>query len=188
VAISPPSDLVLDVVKAADPMEVQAAQEKLKVNQAAFAANSLAEAGKGFTSAVDILDRASDKAGLADVKNRSTTTEEIPETYRKFEAMVLQNFIKNMLPSESEDVYGKGATGDIWKGMMAEQLGNTMAKGDGIGVAKQLYHDALKKQEGKVVNASADQDDRNAAVSMINEFQRQTFGTTTADTKSANDA
>jgi Rod binding domain-containing protein len=72
--------------------------------------------------------------------------------------------------------------------MMAEQLGNTMAKGDGIGVAKQLYHDALKKQEGKVVNASTDQDDRNAAVSMINEFQRQTFGTTTADTKSANDA
>ncbi len=187
-AISPPSDLVLDVVKAADPLEVQAAQEKLKANQAAFAANSLAEAGKGFTSAVDILDRASDKAGLADVKNRSTTTEEVPETYRKFEAMVLQNFIKNMLPSESEEVYGKGATGDIWKGMMAEQLGNTMAKGDGIGVAKQLYHDALKKQENKVVNASADQDDRNAAVSMINEFQRQTFGTTTADTKSANNA
>jgi hypothetical protein len=57
VAISPPSDLVLDVVKAADPLEVQAAQEKLKANQAAFAANSLAEAGKGFTSAVDVLDR-----------------------------------------------------------------------------------------------------------------------------------
>jgi Rod binding domain-containing protein len=188
VAISPPSDLVLDVVKAADPMEVQAAQEKLKANQAAFAANSLAEAGKGFTSAVDILDRASNKAGLSDVQNRTGKTEEVPETYRKFEAMVLQNFIKNMLPSESEDVYGKGATGDIWKGMMAEQLGNTIAKGDGIGVAKQLYHDALKKQEGKVVNASTDQDDRNAAVSMINEIQRQTLGVTSTDNKSANDA
>lgn len=187
-AISPPSDLVLDVVKAADPLEVQAAQEKLKANQAAFAANSLAEAGKGFTSAVDVLNRASSKAGLDDVKNRATTTEEIPQTYRKFEAMVLQSFIKDMLPKESEDVYGKGATGDIWKGMMAEQLGNTMAKGDGIGVAKQLYHDALKKQEGKVVNASTDQDDRSAAVSMLNEFQRQTFGTTTADNKSTNDA
>jgi flagellar protein FlgJ len=188
VAISPPSDLVLDVVRAADPLEVQAAQEKLKANQAAFAANSLADAGKGFTSAVDVLDRASEKAGLGDVKNRSATTEEVPQMYRKFEAMVLQNFIKNMLPSESEEVYGKGATGDIWKGMMAEQLGNVMSQGNGIGVAQQLYHDALKKQEGKVVNAAVDQDDRNAALSMVDEFQRKTFGTPTADNKSTNDA
>ncbi|MDM9618969.1 rod-binding protein [Rhizobium sp. AC44/96] len=186
-AISPPSDLVLDVVKAADPLEVQAAQEKLKANQAAFAANSLAEAGNGFTSAVDVLDRATGKTGLGDTKNRAKT-EEIPQTYRKFEAMVLQNFIKNMLPSDSEDVYGKGATGDIWKGMMAEQLGNEISKGEGIGVAKQLYHDALKKQEGRVVNASADQNDRSVALSMVDEFQRKTFGTPTADNKSANDA
>jgi flagellar protein FlgJ len=188
VAISPPSDLVLDVVKAADPMEVQAAQEKLKANQAAFAANSLAEAGKGFTSAVDILDRASNKAGLSDVQNRTGKTEEVPETYRKFEAMVLQNFIKNMLPSESEDVYGKGATGDIWKGMMAEQLGNVMSKGDGIGIAKELYHDALRKKEGAIVNASTDQNDRKVAFSMVDEFQRKTFGTPTADAKTNNEA
>ncbi|QFY59094.1 rod-binding protein [Rhizobium grahamii] len=187
-AISPPSDLVLDVVKAADPLEVQAAQEKLKANQAAFAANSLAEAGNGFTSAVDILDRATSKTGLSDTKNRATSSEKIPDTYRKFESMVLQNFIKNMLPSESEEVYGKGATGDIWKGMMAEQLGNVISQGDGIGVAKQLYHDALRKQEGKVVNASTDQDDRKVAMSMVDEFQRKTFGTTTADNKTSNDA
>ena len=187
-AISPPSDLVLDVVKAADPLEVQAAQEKLKANQAAFAANSLAEAGNGFTSAVDILDRAAGKTGLSDSKNRSTKTEEVPETYRKFEAMVLQNFIKNMLPNDSEEVYGKGATGDIWKGMMAEQLGNTMAKGDGIGIAKQMYSEQLRRQEGKIVNASTDNDDRNTALSMIDDFQRKTFGTPTADNKSANDA
>ncbi len=187
-AISPPSDLVLDVVKAADPLEVQAAQEKLKANQAAFAANSLAEAGNGFTSAVDILDRAAGKTGLSDATNRATSSEKVPETYRKFEAMVLQNFIKNMLPSESEDVYGKGATGDIWKGMMAEQLGNVISQGDGIGVAKQLYHDALRKQENKQVNASTDQDDRKVAMSMVDEFQRKTFGTTTADNKSNNDA
>ncbi|KQV68348.1 rod-binding protein [Rhizobium sp. Root1220] len=187
-AISPPSDLVLDVVRAADPLEVQAAQEKLKANQAAFAANSLADAGNGFTSAVDVLDRAAGKTGLGDTQNRGGKTEEVPETYRKFEAMILQNFIKNMLPNDSEEVYGKGATGDIWKGMMAEQLGNEISKGEGIGVAKQLYHEALRKQEGKVVNASADQNDRNMAISMVDEFQRKTFGTPTADGKSANDA
>jgi Rod binding domain-containing protein len=184
-AISPPSDLVLDVVKAADPLEVQAAQEKLKANRAAFRATSLAENGSGFSSKVDVLESATTKTDLEQVKVRGKT-EEIPETYRKFESMVLQNFIKNMLPSDSEQVYGKGATGDIWKGMMAEQLGNVMSKGDGIGIAKQLYHDAVRKQEGAVVNASADQDDRKVAFSMIEEFQRKTFGTPTADAKTSN--
>ncbi|MGG2474947.1 rod-binding protein, partial [Rhizobium sp. BR5] len=37
-AISVISDLVMDVVRAADPQEVQVAQEKLKANKAAFAA------------------------------------------------------------------------------------------------------------------------------------------------------
>jgi len=99
VAISPPSDLVLDVVKAADPMEVQAAQEKLKANRAAFAATSLAENGKGFSNTVDVLDHVGQKSGLSNIQNR-TKTEEVPESYRKFEAMVLQNFVKSMLPSE----------------------------------------------------------------------------------------
>ncbi len=59
VAISVISDLVMDVVRAADPQEVQVAQEKLKANKAAFAATSLADAGKGFGAAVDMLDGAS---------------------------------------------------------------------------------------------------------------------------------
>ncbi|WP_337266119.1 rod-binding protein [Oryzifoliimicrobium ureilyticus] len=187
-AISPPSDLVLDVVRAADPLEVQAAQEKLKASKAAFAAHSLAEAGNGFSSTVDVLDKLSPKTGLAEVSNREAKTDTIPKTYRKFEAMVMQSFIKDMLPKESDDVYGKGATGDIWKGMMAEQLGNVMAEGKGIGIAKQLYENALKKQEGKVVNATADQNDRRVAMSMVEDFQRKTFGTPTADTKTTKQA
>ena len=67
--------------------------------------------------------------------------------------------------------------------MMAEQLGNTMAKGDGIGIAKQMYAEQLRRQEGKIVNASTDNDDRNTAISMIDDFQRKTFGTPTAEAK-----
>ena len=55
---------------------------------------------------------------------RMPTPTKVPQVYRKFEAMVLQNFVKNMLPN-SETLYGKGSAGEIWKGMMAEQLGNT---------------------------------------------------------------
>ncbi len=72
--------------------------------------------------------------------------------------------------------------------MMAEQLGNVISEGDGVGIAKQMYNEALRKKEGAIVNASADQDDRKVAFSMIDEFQRKTFGTPTADAKINNEA
>jgi peptidoglycan hydrolase FlgJ len=39
---------------------------------------------------------------------------------------------------DNDEIYGKGATGEIWKGMMAEQLGNALAKEGGIGIAESL--------------------------------------------------
>ncbi len=32
--------------------------------------------------------------------------------------MVLQTFIQNMLPKNTEGVYGEGLSGDMWKSMM----------------------------------------------------------------------
>ncbi|WP_338305220.1 rod-binding protein, partial [Bradyrhizobium ottawaense] len=60
------------------------------------------------------------------------------EVYRKFEAFILQTFVETMLPKESEQVFGKGTAGGVWKSMLAEQLGSQLAKGNGIGIAKQL--------------------------------------------------
>ncbi|KAA0699534.1 rod-binding protein [Neorhizobium sp. P12A] len=180
-AISPPSDLVLDVVKAADPVDVQAAQAKLQANRAAFAATSLAEAGNGFQSTVDVLNSAATKAGLGNAKDRTHSTEKVPATYHKFEAMVLQNFVKNMLPN-SETLYGKGTAGEMWKGMMAEQLGNTIAKNGGVGIAEQMYKEQLDKTRSKgIVNASTDENDRKMALSMITDFQRKTLDTASTD-------
>ncbi|MGY5806861.1 rod-binding protein [Rhizobium sp. LEGMi198b] len=173
-AISPPSDLVLDVVKAANPADVQAAQEKLAANRAAFAATSLAENGNGFASTVSALDSAATKAGLSNA-NTHTAPTKVPQTYHKFEAMVLQNFVKNMLPN-SETLYGKGSAGEIWKGMMAEQLGNTLAKNGGVGIAEQMYKEQVSKMRNTgAVNAATDENDKKMALSAITDFQRKTL-------------
>ncbi|MGA1800703.1 rod-binding protein [Rhizobium sp. HT1-10] len=183
-AISPPSDLVLDVVRAADPTDLQAAQAKLQANRAAFAATSLAEAGNGFASTVDVLNRtstqAATQAGLANANERSTTSK-VPAAYQKFEAMVLQNFVKNILP-DSENLYGKGTAGEMWKGMMAEQLGNTMAKDGGVGIASKMYHEQLEKTRGTGADhITTSENDKKQALSMIDEFERKTFGTPSAE-------
>ncbi|WP_457662674.1 rod-binding protein [Sinorhizobium medicae] len=167
-AISPPSDLVMDVVRAADPAEVQEAQARLKANRAAFQATSLAENGDGFAAAVSVLNTSEGSSGLGDISNRAEA-KKIPETYRKFEAMVLQNFVKSMLPSDSENVYGKGTSGDIWKSMMAEQIGDVLSKGGGIGIADQMVGDDAAGQ----VNASLDGDSWNLAAGMVQEYERK---------------
>ncbi|MEF0942049.1 rod-binding protein [Rhizobium sp. BR 362] len=173
-AISPPSDLVLDVVKAANPADVQAAQEKLAANRAAFAATSLAENGNGFASTVNALDSAATKAGLSNA-NTHTASTKVPQAYHKFEAMVLQNFVKNMLPN-SETLYGKGSAGEIWKGMMAEQLGNTLAKNGGVGIAEQMYKEQVDKMRNTgAVNSATDENDKKMALSAITDFQRKTL-------------
>lgn len=166
VAISPPSDLVLDVVRAADPAQVEQAQAKLKSNRATFEAASLAEAGNGFNAAVGILNR--DSAGVSGSAGLSAADKAVPESHRKFEAMVLQNFVKSMLPAESEKIYGKGTAGEIWRGMMAEQIGDVIAKSGGIGIAE-----SLAKNSGTGAAARGDGETRGVATGMIQEMQRE---------------
>ena len=183
-AISPPSDLVLDVVRAADPMVLAAAQEKLKTNRAAFAATSLAEKGAGFGAAVEVLNSAAFDAGLGNVQK--TATGETPKVYRDFEAVVLQNFVKTMMPEDTESVYGKGNAGEIWKSMMAEQIGGTIAESGGVGIADQMYSEELaRKRGGNLVNAATDETDRRVALNMVTDIERRTLGISATDAKTA---
>ncbi|MDP9837745.1 Rod binding domain-containing protein [Neorhizobium huautlense] len=173
-AISPPSDLVLDVLRAADPVDVQAAQAKLKANRAAFAANSLAEAGAGFGAAMDTTAM---KAGLGRI-DKSAKMADMPEEYRKFEASVLQSFVNTMMPSDSENVYGKGSAGEFWKSMMSEQIADRMSQTGGIGIAEQMYAQALDRLDSKkALNAETDENARARATGAIEDFQRRTLKT-----------
>ncbi len=175
-AISPPSDLVMDVVRAADPTAVQEAQAKLKANKAAFAATSLAENGKGFGAAMKFIDTPGTTAGLGNPE-ASKKVAEMPEEYRKFEASVLSTFVNSMLPKETEDVYGKGSAGEFWKSMMAEKIADEMSKKGGVGIAEQMYSQALARAERQAtVNPTTNETDRSRAMSMVTDFERQVLG------------
>lgn len=180
-AISPPSDLVLDVVRAADPAAVQEAQARLKANRAAFTANSLADSGAGFSATVGAVS-AQSASGLGNINNRAASPD-IPATYKKFEAMVLQSFVKSMLPEESEEVYGKGTAGDVWKSMMAEQIGSVLAEGGGIGIAERLGSSGVTGADGAArVEASLNGNAQNLASGTVHEYQRKIVDTMLSDT------
>ncbi len=169
-AISIPSDLVLDVVNAASPeaarkaenMLAAAAATKAKASAATdkFTTEVASVADDIGTDLVDLRGRLAENAAKSDV--------EVPEAYRKFEAMVLGNFVQSMLPSDNEEVYGKGTAGEIWKGMMADKIGSVIAEGGGIGIAERM----AKQAERNIVPAGElSESVVNRAASLVNEMQ-----------------
>jgi peptidoglycan hydrolase FlgJ len=155
------SDLVLDVLQAADPVTQRAATAKLdalEVSGADFGAALDMRAGETEASSSVVDDPSSAKTGpveqgaSANASPARVINATSPgDVYRKFEAFVLQVFVETMLPKQAEDLFGKGTAGDVWRSMMAEQLGNQLAQGKGIGIARQLAgaHSARHDESGK---------------------------------------
>lgn len=162
-ALANAGDLILDVVRAADPSAAEAARAKL----AAFSTKAGAAT---FDASANVADAAA--AGA-----RKTT----PEAFVRFEAMVLQSFIQTMLPKDNEAVYGAGMAGEMWQSMLAEQLGTTMAQRGGIGIASRILgnHYTAGEEKVPVQGVSADPEkpalaeQRLLSAALIHEIQRR---------------
>ncbi|NIX78406.1 rod-binding protein [Microvirga terricola] len=137
--INLPSDIIQEVALAANPTRYQAAASRLSEASRAedtdfgsvldgAAMRSTAPLRMDLYSARNVI--RSDAAGSAGKPL---------EAYQKFEAFILQSFIESMLPKDSENVFGKGTAGSVWKSMMAEQIGAQIAKAGGIGIAKKVF-------------------------------------------------
>ncbi len=143
-AISPPSDIVLDVASAADPAQVRAATERLArlaANPDASAASfseALASVGKPARLSEPTMS-AFTSPGLANARGSivNAAPQDKAKAYQKFEAVLLQNFVEAMLPKDSE-LFGNKNSADIYRSMMAEQLANQLAKSGSLGIAKQI--------------------------------------------------
>ncbi len=102
------------------------------------------------------------------------------ETFQKFEAMVLQNFVQSILPEDSEAVFGEGMSGDIWKSFLAREIADQMARAGGVGIADRVLGDHYLDGDRKVALEGVSHDparpdaDRKQALStaMVQELQR----------------
>lgn len=172
-AISIPSDLVLDVVRAADPAAAGKAQALLE--SAASRKSERAALTPEFSRQIASVGG----AGLADLRDRldaaaaAPSDDKVPEAYRQFESMVLGNFVQSMMPEDGQEVFGKGTAGEIWKDMMAQEIGKVIADGGGIGIADRM---AAEAREKRVPADKFAQDTVNRAASMVNSVQMEILG------------
>ncbi|RYC32363.1 flagellar biosynthesis protein FlgJ [Lichenibacterium minor] len=148
-SIAPPSDIILDVAQAADPRRLQAATTKL---------NTMATSSGG--QAVDfhalLASAAAPKPAAAASPGPTTlfqghagTAASTLSPYQKFEAVLLQTFVQEILPKDDK-LFGDAASADAYRGMMAEQLANQLARSGRIGIARMI-----EKAHGPGSTASA---------------------------------
>ena len=163
-AISPPGDIVMDVLKAADPTAVETARTRL-ASMASGAAESL-----GFSVTASSA-----------MPGRSESAAKTPEAFAKFEAMVLQTFLQNMMPQDTTSVYGEGLAGEMWQSLLAEKLADTMAARGGIGIADRILRGYYMDGETKVPLQGVSHDPGKAerdsqemlSVALVQELQRK---------------
>ena len=162
-AISPPGDIVLDVIRAADPQKVQAARAQLqRIAQSAATAESFAA-----EPAASSAPPSGDKADSA---------------FQQFEAMVLGTFFQSMLPEDSSAVYGEGLSGEMWKSILAQHLGEAVSQRGGIGIANRFLADRYRDGEQVVPLAGASDGPQRVALdtqsslsrALVQELERQT--------------
>ncbi|MFI5010900.1 MAG: rod-binding protein [Hyphomicrobiales bacterium] len=149
-AINPPSDIVLDVARAADPLKLQAAALKLTGAVDDDGANAFSDLVDGLGSSSGprpavistpgLIGLQTDFGAKAQQSDASTgLSGPAMRPYREFEAFVLQSFIQSMLPQNADGIFGHGTAGEMWKAILAEQLGRQLAKGGGIGIAAKVF-------------------------------------------------
>ncbi|GGK33748.1 rod-binding protein [Salinarimonas ramus] len=159
--IQPPSDIILEVARAADPTALAAATERLRDIAAARG-----RTGDGFETMVAEAARppapppvpmpppsperlqqtlaalapptqsARIGAGpdLASGSTRSATgAAETPA--QAFEATFLRQVVETLMPQEAS-VFGEGTAGSVWRGFLAEEIGAELARAGGVGIAR----------------------------------------------------
>lgn len=134
-AVTLSSDLVMDVMRNADPARRNVAVAKLQ------AAGGSAPREAAFEDVVEALEpreavpvqplALSFSSGQAAAKNTDTV-------YKGFERVVLRNLFETLLPESDSGAFGGGPSAGIWRSMAADQMAGVYADAGGVGIARML--------------------------------------------------
>ncbi|WP_421693061.1 rod-binding protein [Aestuariivirga sp.] len=140
-AVKLSSDLILDVMRNADPARRNAAVARLQSLQGSHQ--------PAFANAMDGLKGPQAKAASEHTfsfestlpSGRSTSPargEEKSGAYQGFERLVLRNLFETLLPDENSGTYGGGPSAGVWRSMAADQLAGVYSASGGLGSASML--------------------------------------------------
>jgi len=161
-AIDPPSDIVLEVARAADPERAAAVARRLtklaapggdpgadfaaalgQTTPATSAARATVAGAVGQTSPATSATSAA-VAGAPDMRARlmniaHAQSDKAKQAQVQFEAVLLNSFVGEMLPKDAPAAYGQGLAGEMWRSMLADQLSRKIASSGSLGIGPRLF-------------------------------------------------
>ena len=143
-AIQPPSDIVLDVARAADPERAAAVARRL-TNLAAASGDAGADFAASLDQASPATSAASAPSAAAfDMRARLANVDQAESGKAKqaqvqFEAVLLNSFVGEMLPKDAPEAYGQGLAGEMWRSMLADQISRKIASSGTLGIGQRLF-------------------------------------------------
>lgn len=146
-AVSLPSDIVMDVANAVDRLGLHKAHAQL-----AAKSRSIAASDGGLFQALSQKPETA-PAGAAGASGPPAGAGQAGTVGERFESMIMQVMLQSMLPSDMEQVYGSGLAGDMWKSMLAEKIAQSMARHGQLGLANSLLKDVVMQGEQQVALA-----------------------------------
>jgi peptidoglycan hydrolase FlgJ len=141
-AFNPRTDVVLEVLSAADPSRASLAAQRLNAvassnaPAADFAANLDRAAAPASATTAPLASAADMRSHLAEAAGGP---DKLRQAKTQFEAMMLSSFVGELLPKDSGEVFGQGMAGDMWRSMLAEQVSTQIAKSGKLGLARRLF-------------------------------------------------
>jgi peptidoglycan hydrolase FlgJ len=139
---NPRTDVVQEVLSAADPSRASLAAQRLNAlagsnaPAADFAADLDRAAAPTIASATPLMNAADARSRLAQAAG---APDKLGQAKTQFEAMMLNSFVGELLPKDTGEVFGQGMAGDMWRSMLAEQVSMQIAKSGKLGLARRLF-------------------------------------------------
>lgn len=130
-AVNFPSDIIMDVARAADPVAAGRARQRLA---------SMAS-GAGFSEMVDGPARPAPKL------SRTADGQKAHDVAKDFESVLVANMIEDMMGDGEQGYFGGGFAGGVWKSMMAEQVAKQVVKHADFGVASKISQYYVRRGE-----------------------------------------
>ena len=132
-AVTLSSDLIMDVIRNADPLRQKSATARLEKLAAEDTFSG------GFEAAIrtheaDAGSINSPALSLAFSEGK-TAPREVGNPLQDFERFFLRNIFEALLPDSESGAFGTGASAGVWRTMAADQLAGVLADGGGIGMA-----------------------------------------------------
>jgi len=162
--ISPETDLIIDVMRQADPVRAREAAERLarvgrtmapKPDAGDFAAHvtraiSAARAeptATGWRSSIQNKPEPDASLRMTQTGPGGVRPSEKMSPSQQLEAFVLTSLVETMMPKDAESVFGSGTAGAYWRSILAEKLAAELTMAGGVGLREQLGLQDTDKSE-----------------------------------------